>query len=321
VRFVYVTHDLNFALSRRNATYVLASPTAGLRSIDLASSVPEDVAEALIGSASLSFYASRVVFCEGEETSLDGELYRAWFNGPDTVVRSVGGCERVLRCVDALRNSGITTSLSASGILDRDNHASAFLDSLPAGVHVLPVHEIESMYSLPAVVKAICEHNAKEFVESDYVTLIRSSVSADQAEQIVIDRWKARIEPHLGALVSGVDRTTSIASVSLQIPTLFDPATWAFNPVQFLTEEQQRVTTALQSNDPMELLRIIPGKQILAIAARAADSSYSAYIRLVTKSLAGLDPALKELGDKVASALSPHLPSRYVVAALPMVPA
>ena len=65
VRFVYVTHDLTFALSRRKARYVLSNPTAGLRTIDLDASLPDDVAEALLGSASLSFYASRVVFCEG----------------------------------------------------------------------------------------------------------------------------------------------------------------------------------------------------------------------------------------------------------------
>lgn len=35
VRFVYITHDLTFALSRRDARYVLASPTAGLRPIEI----------------------------------------------------------------------------------------------------------------------------------------------------------------------------------------------------------------------------------------------------------------------------------------------
>ena len=35
IRFVYVTHDLTFALSRRDATYVLSSPTDGLKRIEL----------------------------------------------------------------------------------------------------------------------------------------------------------------------------------------------------------------------------------------------------------------------------------------------
>lgn len=89
IRFVYVTHDLAFALSRRNARYVLANPMVGLRLIEVDESLPPDIASELLGSASFSFYATRIIFCEGEETSRDADLYRSWFSGSDTVVRSV----------------------------------------------------------------------------------------------------------------------------------------------------------------------------------------------------------------------------------------
>ena len=98
LRFVYVTHDLSFALSRRNPHFILSNPTAGLRVLDLGDDLPNDVAEVLLGSASLSFYASRLIFCEGEETSIDAKLYNVWFSTQDTVVRSVGSCQMVLRC-------------------------------------------------------------------------------------------------------------------------------------------------------------------------------------------------------------------------------
>lgn len=107
LRFVYITHDLTFALSRLGARFVIASPQHGLRPLDLGGELPGDVAEILLGSASLSFYAKRVVFCEGVEKSIDNDLYNAWFSGQDTVVRSVGSSEMVLRCVDALSRSGI----------------------------------------------------------------------------------------------------------------------------------------------------------------------------------------------------------------------
>ncbi len=114
LRFVYVTHDLTFALSRRRARYVLASPTAGLRPIAVDDALPSDVSEALLGSASLSFYASRIVFCEGESGGRDESLYGAWFSGPDTVLRSVGSCQMVIRCVEALRAAGVRTHLTQS---------------------------------------------------------------------------------------------------------------------------------------------------------------------------------------------------------------
>jgi ABC-type cobalamin/Fe3+-siderophores transport system ATPase subunit len=109
VRFVYVTHDLTFALSRRDARYVLARPMEGLKAIDLDAHLPPDIAEALLGTATLSFYASRIVFCEGDERSMDNALYSAWFNDIDTVVRPVEACQTVMRCVDAMRRSGIAS--------------------------------------------------------------------------------------------------------------------------------------------------------------------------------------------------------------------
>lgn len=163
IRFVYITHDLTFALSRRDAQYVLVSPTAGLRTIELGDDLPSDVAEALLGSASLSFYASRVVFCEGEESSLDGQLYNAWFSGADTVVRPVSNCGMVLRCVDALKNSGVAQSLKVVGIIDGDYHSASFLATLPSEIHALTVHEVESLLCLPGVVQAVCDHTSKTF--------------------------------------------------------------------------------------------------------------------------------------------------------------
>ena len=55
IRFVYVTHDLTFALSRRDATYVLSSPTDGLKRIELQEDLPAEVASMLLGVALLSF--------------------------------------------------------------------------------------------------------------------------------------------------------------------------------------------------------------------------------------------------------------------------
>ncbi|MCA1604270.1 MAG: hypothetical protein LC808_33060 [Actinobacteria bacterium] len=154
IRFVYVTHDLTFKLSRKNALSVLANPTAGLRAIDLDAALPPDVATSLLGSASLSFFASRVAFYEGDEGSLDAKLDNAWFNGRDTVPRGVATAHRVLRCVDAIGASGIAQSLGAIGVIDSDHHPDA--NSMLLGIHVLSVHEMESLVYLPGVVAAVC---------------------------------------------------------------------------------------------------------------------------------------------------------------------
>ena len=64
-RFIYVTHDLNFALSRRNAPHLIT------RSIDdtlavVVDQIPQSVVTEVLGAATLPFYAKRIFLFEGE---------------------------------------------------------------------------------------------------------------------------------------------------------------------------------------------------------------------------------------------------------------
>ena len=310
IRFVYVTHDLNFAMSRHKATFVLASPIAGLRAIDLSDALPDDVAEALLWSASLSFFASRVVFCEGESASYDSQLYDAWFNGPDTVVKPVGNCQRVMRCVDAVADSGIAAGLAAVGVVDSDYHPDGFRASLSSKLTMLAVHEIESLLSLPAVVAAVCRHVAAPLNATAYASALLGTVTDEQVRQVVVERWKRRMEPYLEGLVAGVSRKSgSLDDLSSEIPRIFDHTTWSFSPDEFLTEERSRVETVRQRGDAQELLRIFPGKQMLPVAARQTGLQISSYVQLV---VAGLQGSISdELGVELEAALSPFLPARH----------
>ena len=313
IRFVYVTHDLTFALSRQNAHFVLASPTEGLRSVELESTLPSDITEALLGSASLSFYASRVVFCEGTVTSLDSQIYGAWFNGPDTVVRPVGDCQRVIRCVEALSNLAIASALTSVGVVDRDHYSDAFVSSLPNGVHVLGVHEVESLLCLPDLVVAVCSHVGQSFDAASYRDSLASSVSDAQKHQVAVERWKSRVEPHLVALVADAQkRATNIPDLIAELPSVFDHTKWSFSPENFLTEENDRVNSVLPSGSVEEILKLVPGKHLLHVAARQADMNPAQYTKLVLEALDAKSDALGPLGEKIAAALSPHLPARQV---------
>jgi hypothetical protein len=316
IRFVYVTHDLTFALSRRNARFVLADPTAGLRAIDVDADLPDDVADALLGSASLSFYASRVVFCEGEASSLDTELYKAWFNGPDTVVRGVGSCQRVLRCVDALGASGIAHSLTAIGVVDSDFHPDAFKEAMPEGVFVLKVHEVESLLCLPGVVEAVCEHLTTSFDESAYRAALVGTVNDTQRHRLVVNRWKARIEPQLEGLVADVQkRKKPVEDLVTDLPDIFNYTKWAFSPADILAEEQQRVEGVIDHGSIADLVMIVPGKQLLPEAAKAAGLTVDAYKQLVVQTLGKRDAGSEQLAKKLETALQDQLPARYVAAA------
>lgn len=317
IRFVYVTHDLTFALSRRDARFVLANPTAGLRPIEVDADLPDDVAGALLGSASLSFYASRVVFCEGEASSVDSELYNACFSGPDTVVRDVGSCHRVIRCVDALGASGIAHSLSAIGIIDGDYHPDAFKQAMPPAVSVLNVHEAESLFCLPDVVAAVCDHLGREFQPGAYRNVILRTVGESQRHALIVERWKARIEPSLQGLVSDVrGRQQPIADLVKELPSIFDYSKWKFSPADFLSEEEKRVEDVLDTGSIEEMLLIIPGKQLIPVAAWTVGMALDAFKLLVVKALKEPDESQRGLAQKLEVALKDQLPPRFVAVAV-----
>ncbi|MFG1998184.1 AAA family ATPase [Spirillospora sp. NPDC048911] len=315
LRFVYVTHDLTFALSRKDAHFVVASPTDGLRVVGVDEALPSDVAEALLGSASLSFYASRVVFCEGDSSSIDSRLYEAWFRGPDTVVRPVESCHRVIRCVDASNSAGITMGLTAVGIIDGDYHPAAFGGSLGDNVTILDVHEAESLLCLPEVVSAVCSHLTQAFDVAKYREMLAKQVTEDQRHQIIIARWKRRMEPLLEGLVSGVSkRQIPVDKLASDLTNIFDHTKWTFSPETILLEEKERVERAVPEGTIEEFLKMVPGKQLLPIAARMTGVSVPTYQKLVCNSLRDDHESLRELGHKVEGALQPYLPPRYALA-------
>jgi hypothetical protein len=320
IRFIYITHDVTFALSRRKARYILASPVTGLRSIEFDQSLPPDVIEDLLGSASLSFYASRVVFCEGEPSSLDSDLYSSWFSGADTVVRAVGSCSRVMRCAEALSSGGVTSGLTAIGIIDGDVLPDEFKLSLPSGVTVLRVNEVESLLCLPEVVAAVCEHHSQVFDEEQYRTQLADAVSADQRHQIIIQRWKRRMEPNLEGLLSSVSKRGKPVDELIQdLPEIFDHQKWSFSPEELLRSERTRVEAALPDGSVGEILAIAPGKQFLPIAAMQTGMTVAAYTALIVAALRDQAGNLAFLGSKVDSALAGYLPARYVnVAGIPL---
>ena len=314
IRFVYVTHDVAFGLSRRNAQFMLASPTEGLRKIDIGNELPSDVAYAILGSASLSFYASRVVFCEGDPASLDAQLYGSWFDGIDTVLRPVDSCQSVLKCVDALNRSGVTRSLDVVGIIDRDYHPDAFMDALPEGVHVLPVHEVESLLAIPALVEAIASHLGRDFDYSSYIDTVKRSVNEVQARSLTVRRWKECVEPLLVGQVARVDeRSGSFDELAERVADALNRSNWQFEPSRLFDIERQRVETDLAGDDPLRILALVPGKQLLPIAARAVGMEKEAYVALVTKALADRsDGSLHRLKAALIAILTPLLPERAV---------
>lgn len=313
LRFVFVTHDLTFALSRRDAIYVLAHPTEPLRVLDPLDELPAEAAAMLLGAASFSFLAARLVLCEGDRSSRDFALFSAWFNGLDTVVRPMGSCQMVMRAVGVLRDTNIAVGIEPLGLIDRDFHPDAMIDALPPGIHALAVHEVESLYCLPGVVAAVARHQATTLDGNVYAQGLRQATNDARRHQVIIERWKRRVEGPLLDLVGQVaSRTTDIDATLASVPSVFDQPSWSFSPADQLAEERAAVEARVPSGDLVtDLLVLMPGKSLISLAAEAVGLNTDGYCNLVNRALSG-DAGLELLGAELEAALDPYLPPRLV---------
>jgi ABC-type glutathione transport system ATPase component len=109
-RFVYITHDLNFTLSRRRATVLVARASEAAETL-LVDELPSSVAAEVLGAATLPFYAKRIFLYEGEPgKGFASELFSAWFDDPETFALPVGDRDSVCATVSGLKAVGVVAA-------------------------------------------------------------------------------------------------------------------------------------------------------------------------------------------------------------------
>lgn len=163
--FVVVTHDLDLAdaLSVHPSTaFSLAKTewTAGdatgwdLRRIQADEALPDAARRAILGGR------RDVLFTEGVASSLDAELYRALLPGWE--IQPSGGADQVVRNVGGLRDNSSLHWVNARGLVDGDARSDEERASLARkGIAALGVSEVENLYFLPAVIKAVARSHAE----------------------------------------------------------------------------------------------------------------------------------------------------------------
>ena len=316
-RFVYVTHDLTFALSRKDASIVLARPNTSPELIQPGTALPSEDVASILGAASFSVYATRLVFCEGQEgKSLDQELLRAWFNDKTTALIPVGGCENVKRCTAAFEVSSVVSGFEAVGIIDRDHWPDELLNNFN-NVHVLPVHEVESLFVLKPVYAAIAIHSGHQpaAIDQMYSSLLdsfRQQMRGALATKLIGERFKAKslmmVERAFSGCVASQDRSQLKAALAEQI-TSVQAVT---DPESIWREEESTVEAALASTNPSDFLRVLPGKPLLGPAASSIGISKERYCELVKTALSSSEPAFATLKEAIEKALAPYLPPRVI---------
>ncbi|EJF35660.1 AAA domain protein [Capnocytophaga sp. oral taxon 335 str. F0486] len=157
--FIYLTHDINFAITRQNAKKIWMKSYEGNDTWDY--EILEDN-EAIPESLYLEVLGSRkpILFIEGENKSFDYKLYQYIF--PDYTIKSLGSCAKVIEIVKSFNEQSSFHNIKAYGLIDRDRRNEEEIEKLNSkDIWVLDVAEVENLFLEEIVIKEIANYMGK----------------------------------------------------------------------------------------------------------------------------------------------------------------
>lgn len=150
--FMYLTHDIDFALSRNNAQFLWIKSYNGSNweyeflDVENYPDLPSDLLLEIVGTR------QKIVFVEGTKDSYDYRLYQELYRDKMYHVIPCGGCQDVIRLVKAKRTYEKLQSIEVVGIIDRDFRVEREIGELKAdGIFVLDVAEVENLFVVPEI--------------------------------------------------------------------------------------------------------------------------------------------------------------------------
>ncbi len=159
--FVYLTHDIDFAMARRSCkrlwirSYDADRQIWDYEFIENNNSLPEELYMEMLGSR------KPVLFIEGtDNNSIDNRLYSLVF--PDYMVKPMGGCQKVIETTKAFNQLKDFHMLESMGIVDRDRRTEAEIRYLnEQHIFVPNVAEVENLLMLEDVIKSVARRLMK----------------------------------------------------------------------------------------------------------------------------------------------------------------
>lgn len=189
--FIYLTHDLDFAVSRVKAKKLWLKAFKHPSEFELEEIASDDLPQSLL----LELLGTRqnVLFCEGDAGSLDERIFKILF--PEFLVRPVGGCLSVINYTKAFNRLPWSTT-NAIGIVDGDFLSDKRQVSLQSdNVFCLEVPDVENLLLDDEVLIEFC----KAFLTpEDYLKIKMEIIEALKRERdLQVAKYvSSRVEHH-----------------------------------------------------------------------------------------------------------------------------
>lgn len=192
--FMYITHDLNFALSRHNAKTLWIKNYDGkdwdyeFIDANYFSELPSDLLYEIIGTR------QKILFVEGERNSHDQAIYQEIYREKGYHVVPCGGCQKVVELVKSKSNYEELNSIEVVGLIDRDFRTDHEIEELKKdGIYFLEVAEVENLFIVPELLDIMerelaCEEgasqNAKDFILKKFSEFKESHINVALKQEL-----------------------------------------------------------------------------------------------------------------------------------------
>lgn len=151
--FVYITHDLGFATSRKNTTKIWVKSYDGhgkweLSIIDDYDEVPDSLLLEILGTR------NPVLFVEGEKNSYDIALYKEIYSNYHIV--PCQNCQKVIELTKAFNSEKVRSlhSYDVKGLIDHDFLTEVEIDNYKKhNIYTIDVSEVENLYLIEPLIR------------------------------------------------------------------------------------------------------------------------------------------------------------------------
>jgi len=306
MKFVYITHDLEFALSRNNPVFLMVKPNETPVVVEKASDIPKSTAMDLLAGASLSIFARRIVFCEGTATgSYDFAILSAWFDDRLTALIPLSSCKNVVEAVLAYKRTDIIQNVEVLGIIDQDYRSVQAVDAVKNDVFVLPLHEVESMLLIESVVVRLSVELGRNVSDAQLLfkelsDQTKTVYSKDILNKTASERFKKEIEFSLNYKLRGLKASVDSAT---QKETHVQAVSSAGGDASALYDQIYSEVTEVFEKPYLDILKILPGKPLLAALSKKLGVEAPVLVGLLCKLVKVSDP-------EIIASMSQLLPNR-----------
>lgn len=245
--------------------------------------IPEVVKKSILGAR------RKIVFVEGEWSSLDYRLYTRIFQ--DASVVPVGPRASVISVVRSIRLSSSYHGISAFGLVDGDYVENGVEELKQHGVFVVDGHAVESIYYSSNIQQMVARRNKEEeeaqrCLESARERVLETFRAPETAVRMCQSRAKALRRERVLFEIDKLDLADDILEL---------------RGIAFLQDENEKLEDIVEAGDVDRLIKEYPVKKspVLAEIARALGfRNQRAYEEAVVRLLEADGKALADVRDR-----------------------